>query len=1605
MKKDSFSIINSISAVSNMFYQLLLGNSKHKLVALPTQPSSYNHNIKNRKSGFMKNITGLHKTVLLLVTGLLFTAGSLMAQVINESFEEADWQTATANPNNNKSTTGSVVIGQTSASNTLTYYLSPTSTESYTFVTTTKGGGTKTSKSTSTLTSTGVNTSPNSGTWWYSKGNTGSDNRLQRVHSASHSWEIGTSGYLITPIIQTGIATVTFWVAPADNFFVGANTITAAPTPQNYNSATTSNGYTLGVSTYPSNGTGNTTFMQSFSYSTAVTSPYQLGFFSQGGNIYIDDISISVNQGTQASVSTGTYTSLTYTSATIPGTITANDPAPNAIITSSGVCYSATASLPDTSNSFTVDGPSGVASGAILSTIQGLTPNTHYCARAYAITTAGIVYGSTTTCFTTLAPTTPTLTTIDASNVLATKATSGGNISDSGGVAILQEGVCWSTTSGAETATSGTNYTSDGTSGITFSSLIKSLQPSTTYYVKAYAKNSIGLSYASNEISFTTPVAGPTISASTETLTFPTVQLNSTPKVLSFTLSATNLTPAADTITIAAPAGFLVSTSPGGGFTDSLLVPYSSNTLANTKVYVQQITTSYAANSNDLIFSGGGAQNPNIDTVLLVDNVVQNPDVLTNLGTDFWVGHGLEEHMDSKNGYGLQVYIATGAQAATVTVSIPGIPSFTPQVYTIDPNSVQIVSGFPTGDANDPKNAKGLPDARLYYTGTSNRGIHVEVTNNVPVAVFLYDYATNNSAGGSMVFPTNTWNSSYIVQTYGGATSNTGIPNTYFFVMAKEDNTVVTFKPTAPILDSISSPVISGKVGGTIAYDVNTSTGYQVTLNKGQVFNAVGLVDATTKVSYDLTGTIVTSDCNHPISVFAGNSRTLINAPGLNCTPTTGSDNLIQQMFPKVAWGTKYLTVPTKTMEYNLFRIGVQDTATIVTVDSTVLDKATLNTTGLYYEIEGNTCRKITSNNPITVTQFILPGKACANATVGNNGTGDPEMILLSPVQQSIKSTTVYTSDFKNGHAGGAYINVVIPTSGVASFRLDTALNPTQWVDTGASSYLVDSFGVSHAYYPADTLVPIAKAFTPFAQDSSYSWAKFFVTYPAVHTLSSNVGFNAIAYGVADGESWGYNAGTSIQDLTAIVTANTPYGVSPFPITCKGNSTGINISLPYDPAKVFSIQWVSANDPSVIPANDTANGSVTPTGSFVKDGITYYTFKSPKNYTFDSLGSFKFSVTASGIFTNECGGSKTFDVVMNVLRDTTNFSFAPISCGSATFKFKDQTRPIQGDTITKWQWAFGTSNNDSSYVQNPTFTFPSSATYQVKLRAINNIGCFTDTMKKVAVTILAPPVADFSMPASVCIPTGNVQFTNKSDTAVSGKLTYAWNFGDGNGASTSKDPSYTYKLPNTAGYTVQLIATSIIGCKDTSKHVLAVETPPTHSIITSSSTPSNTILAGQTITLTDDIANGIWVNTDNSVASLDSLANTAKVKGLTKGEDIILYIQPSKVCKSDTATFALEVIPSDVFIPNLFSPNNDGHNDVFYVRGSSVIYKEVHLWVFSSWGNQVFESKGGIDNSSNGWDGKYNGQEQPTGAYVYVAKLTKVDGTVITRKGSITLIR
>lgn len=88
-----------------------------------------------------------------------------------------------------------------------------------------------------------------------------------------------------------------------------------------------------------------------------------------------------------------------------------------------------------------------------------------------------------------------------------------------------------------------------------------------------------------------------------------------------------------------------------------------------------------------------------------------------------------------------------------------------------------------------------------------------------------------------------------------------------------------------------------------------------------------------------------------------------------------------------------------------------------------------------------------------------------------------------------------------------------------------------------------------------------------------------------------------------------------------------------------------------------------------------------------------------------------------------------------------------------------------------------------------------------------------------------------------------------------------------------------------------------------------------------------------------------------------------------------------------------------IFIPNAFTPNGDGNNDVLYVRG--VIIDEMQLLIYNRWGEKVFES----NIQSSGWDGTFKNKELPPDVYGYYLFVRCENGDTLTKKGNITLLR
>ena len=90
---------------------------------------------------------------------------------------------------------------------------------------------------------------------------------------------------------------------------------------------------------------------------------------------------------------------------------------------------------------------------------------------------------------------------------------------------------------------------------------------------------------------------------------------------------------------------------------------------------------------------------------------------------------------------------------------------------------------------------------------------------------------------------------------------------------------------------------------------------------------------------------------------------------------------------------------------------------------------------------------------------------------------------------------------------------------------------------------------------------------------------------------------------------------------------------------------------------------------------------------------------------------------------------------------------------------------------------------------------------------------------------------------------------------------------------------------------------------------------------------------------------------------------------------------------------------TNLYVPNIFSPNNDGNNDIYLVRGKGV--DQFNLMIFNRWGQKVFESES-IDV---GWDGTKEGTLLDQAVFVYKLNVTMHTGKVISKTGNITLIR
>ena len=199
---------------------------------------------------------------------------------------------------------------------------------------------------------------------------------------------------------------------------------------------------------------------------------------------------------TTPTVTTTSVSDITSSSAKCGGNVTSDG---GSSVTARGICWS-TNQNPTTNNSHT---SAGSGTGTFTANITGLSASTTYYVRAYATNSKGTSYGEQKT-FTTTAGggggggnTAPTVTTSDVTDIRENTAWCGGNVVDDGGATVTERGICWSTSSNP---TISSNHVSSDSGLGSFTAKMTNLNAVTTYYVRAYAKNNVGIAYGEQKV-------------------------------------------------------------------------------------------------------------------------------------------------------------------------------------------------------------------------------------------------------------------------------------------------------------------------------------------------------------------------------------------------------------------------------------------------------------------------------------------------------------------------------------------------------------------------------------------------------------------------------------------------------------------------------------------------------------------------------------------------------------------------------------------------------------------------------------------------------------------------------------------------------------------------------------------------------------------------------------------------------------------------------------------------------------------------------------------------------------------------------------------------
>ena len=308
----------------------------------------------------------------------------------------------------------------------------------------------------------------------------------------------------------------------------------------------------------------------------------------------------------------------------------------------------------------------------------------------------------------------------------------------------------------------------------------------------------------------------------------------------------------------------------------------------------------------------------------------------------------------------------------------------------------------------------------------------------------------------------------------------------------------------------------------------------------------------------------------------------------------------------------------------------------------------------------------------------------------------------------------------------------------------------------------------------------------------------------------------------------------------------------------------------------------------------------------------------------------------------------TLNYIINVYPDIrSNFSFTYDTCDYSPVIFQDLGVSDEGeDAVIGWEWNF--ANQGTSLDPNPSFLFSEPGNLNIGLTITDINGC-SDTKFN---TIPYFPVPDLIVlspdRSTACVPY-EVYFENLS-VPVDSTYDINWDFGDG-GVGQGVSPSHLYE--EVGLYTVSLDLTSPIGCKTdtTFENLIDILPTPEADFTYTPEVLDNFNPEIQFVDNSLDAAAWYWIFGNSGFSNEPDPSYTFPDTGLVEVYQIVTH---QSGCR-DTQSLILDIIPKATFyLPNAFTPNNDGLNDLFIGKGFTRGLTDFRLEVWNRYGELVF---------------------------------------------------